>query len=55
MNLSHQIKVSVHGDEYYTPQKSVDMIVPYILRGGTRAYGVRLIQREAIMSRHLRN
>ena len=50
MSLSDQINVSVHGDEYYTLQKSVDMIIPYILRGGdTRAYGVRLIQRKVTL------
>lgn len=34
MNISHQIKTSLNGDEYYTLQKSVDMIIPYIFRGG---------------------
>lgn len=34
MGLSQAVKVSIHGDEYYTPQKAVDMIVPYIVRGG---------------------
>lgn len=43
MNISQQIKTSVNGDEYYTLQKSVDMIIPYIFRGGTRKYGVRSI------------
>lgn len=32
--FSEQIKTSVNGDEYYTLQNSVDMIVPYITRGG---------------------
>ena len=30
MSFSQQIKQSVNGDEYYTPQNAVDMIVPYI-------------------------
>lgn len=29
--FSQQIK---HGDEYYSPQNVVDMIVPYVMRGG---------------------
>jgi hypothetical protein len=40
MSFSQQIKKSVNGDEYYTPQNAVDMIVPYLMRGGTRRYGV---------------
>lgn len=34
MNLSQVVKQSINGDEYYSPQNAVDMIVPYILRGG---------------------
>lgn len=34
MGFSEQIKSSVNGDEYYTPQKAVDMILPYLARGG---------------------
>lgn len=30
MSFSQQIKQSVNGDEYYTPQNAVDMIIPYI-------------------------
>lgn len=33
-NFSSAVKVSINGDEYYTPQNAVDMILPYILRGG---------------------
>lgn len=33
-SISTQIKQSINGDEYYSPQNVVDMIVPYILRGG---------------------
>lgn len=33
-NISYQIKQSMNGDEYYSPQNVVDMIVPYIMRGG---------------------
>lgn len=46
-NFSNQIKQSINGDEYYTPQKAVDMIVPYILRGGGEQYGVRLTRMRA--------
>lgn len=31
---SLQVKQSIHGDEYYSPQNVVDMILPHILRGG---------------------
>lgn len=34
MGFSEQIKTSVNGDEYYTPQNAVDMILPYLARGG---------------------
>ena len=34
MNYSESIKKSINGDEYYSPQNVVDMIVPYVLRGG---------------------
>ena len=34
MSPSQAIKQSINGDEYYSPQNTVDMIVPYILRGG---------------------
>lgn len=30
MGFSEQIKSSVNGDEYYTPQNAVDMILPLI-------------------------
>ena len=43
MNYSESIKKSINGDEYYSPQNVVDMIVPYVLGGGIRKYGVRLI------------
>lgn len=33
-NISQAVKISINGDEYYTPQNAVDMIIPYILRGG---------------------
>ena len=36
MNISDAIKQSINGDEYYSPQNVVDMIVPYILRGGVQ-------------------
>lgn len=34
MSFSQQVKQSINGDEYYTQQNAVDMIVPYIMRGG---------------------
>ena len=34
MSYSTQIKSSIHGDEYYTLESGVNMIVPYIYRGG---------------------
>ena len=34
MNYSESIKKSINGDEYYSPQNVVDMIVPYVLRKG---------------------
>lgn len=34
MGFSQQVKTSINGDEYYTPQNAVDMILPYIIRGG---------------------
>lgn len=34
MGFSEQIKSSVNGDEYYTPQNAVDMILPYLARRG---------------------
>lgn len=34
MGFSQQVKASINGDEYYTLQTSVNMILPYILRGG---------------------
>ena len=34
MGFSQQVQNSIHGDEYYSPQNVVDMIVPYVLRGG---------------------
>lgn len=37
MGFSQQIKSSINGDEYFTPQNSVDMIVPYIKQGGYKS------------------
>ena len=34
MGFSQAVKTSINGDEYYTPQNAVDMIVPYIIGGG---------------------
>lgn len=31
---SQQVKQSMNGDEYYTLQNAVDMIIPYVVRGG---------------------
>ena len=52
MDFSQAVKQSINGDEYYTPQNAVDMIVPYIVGGGTRIYGVRLINKKVILLRH---
>lgn len=41
-SISTQIKQSINGDEYYSPQNVVDMIVPYILRGGVQKHMVPL-------------
>ena len=35
-SFSNAIKQSIGGDEYYSPQNVVDMIVPYVMRGGYR-------------------
>lgn len=35
-NISKDIKVSMNGDEYFSPQNVVDMIVPYILKSKYR-------------------
>ena len=51
--LSADIKKVIGGDEYYSPQNVVDMIVPYILRGGVgKKYGVRSIKKRAYLCRH---
>ena len=34
MGFSQQVKTSINGDEYYTPQNAVDMILPYLAKGG---------------------
>lgn len=34
MSISFDIKVSKGGDEYYSPQNVVDMIVPHVVKGG---------------------
>jgi len=44
MNLNQAIKQSINGDEYYTQENAVNMIIPYIFRGGTDQFGVRLTQ-----------
>lgn len=36
MIFSQQVKSSINGDEYYTPQNAVDMIIPYVLKGGVQ-------------------
>jgi len=38
---------SAYGDEYYSPQNVVDMIVPYVMRGGIKGSGVHLIRTRA--------
>ena len=53
-NLSQAVKQSINGDEYYSPQNAVDMIVPYILGGGINQYGVLLTRQKVILLRHFR-
>lgn len=36
MSFSQEIKKVINGDEYYTPQDAVDMIVPYVVGGGVQ-------------------
>lgn len=48
-DFSKNIKTSINGDEYYTPQNCVDMIMPYITRGGTKLYGVHSIKKKVIL------
>lgn len=36
MGFTQQVKTSINGDEYYTRQDAVDMIVPYVVRGGVQ-------------------
>lgn len=49
MGFTKQIQQSLYGDEYFSPQNVVDMIVPYINRGGTEKCGVRSTKRTASM------
>ena len=52
-DYSIQIKQSINGDEYYTPENAVNMILPYIQRGGDiKRFGVHSIKRKAILSRY---
>ena len=53
-DFSLKIKQSVNGDEYYSPQNVVDMIVPYVRRGGGNTYGVRSTKKTACSYRHLK-
>ena len=43
MSFSQDIKQS-NTDEWYTTKESVELIVPYLLRGGTTIYCVHLIR-----------
>ena len=51
-DFSTQIKQSINGDEYYTPENAVNMILPYIQSGGIKRFGVHSIKRKAILSRY---
>jgi len=44
-----KLKKYVSGDEYYSSVETVNMILPYIIRGGTKKYGVHLIKMIAIL------
>lgn len=46
MNFSQQIKQS-NTDEWYTTRESVEIIAPYLERGGTKRYYARSIKRRA--------
>lgn len=48
-DFAKNIKTSSGCDEYYSPQNVVDMIVPYVLRGGTKLSGVRLTNRKVYL------
>lgn len=49
MSFSQDIKQS-NTDEWYTTRESVELIVPYLLRGGaTTRYYARSIQKKASM------
>lgn len=48
-SFSNAIKQSIGGDEYYSPQNVVDMIVPYVMRGGGTRCGVRSIPPRAAL------
>lgn len=37
MNLNQAVMQSINGDEYYTQETAVNMIIPYILKGGYRS------------------
>lgn len=50
-NISMDIKKSVHGDEYYSPQNVVDMIVPYVMRGGYRTIWCPFDKEESLFVR----
>lgn len=56
MGFSLDIKGVKHGDEYYSPQNVVDMIVPYVSRGGAiRSFGALLTPKIAYTSRPSKN
>lgn len=44
MSYSQAVRTSINGDEYYTQEKAVNMIVPYIMRNEYKKFGVRLIK-----------
>ena len=47
-----QVRQSINGDEYYTPENAVNMILPYLQRGGgIKRFGVHSIKRKAISLR----
>lgn len=46
-----QVRQSINGDEYYTPENAVNMILPYIQKGDIKRFGVHSIKRKAISLR----
>lgn len=55
MSYSLQVKNSINGDEYYTLQKSADMIVPYILQKGFKSVWCPFDKEDSIFVKTFQN